>query len=227
MKRGLFAYFSILATGFVLSLKLPMASYYRLRVALRGCPTLFYRVLLVKEDVTLEALGALIAAAVGAPFEHQYVFRDKNYYYVPNDWLGSTEDPKDRDLATSLLRDTVMFAGRRLFFEYDTGDSWDFDITVGLTMVEKDHDPHYPEEEPGYCLAGKGAQIFEDHHYGFDRFIEGKRLKKDDLPWDYQITTLKAFLAPIDPILTTELMLDGVEMNRIVKEKYENPSGQA
>jgi|LAHS01.1.fsa_nt_gb hypothetical protein len=82
-----------------------MANYYRIRVASRDFPQSFFRVLLIKEDIPLARVGVIIASAVGASFEHMWLFADLDKQYLPEDWLEDYPPDKAVSFSKSYLKD--------------------------------------------------------------------------------------------------------------------------
>lgn len=170
-----------------------MANYYYIRLEDRDFPKLFFRVVLIREDLPLETVGAILASCIGSSFEHAWLFADKNRQYLPEEWIQDYPAEKAVSLRKKFIKDFCLKANRSFFFEYDTGDSWDYDCYLGTTLIER------KGMRKAYCLDGAGAQIFEDDHSGFIKLLSNKKLDDCDQPWDYSLTSKEAFLKKIDP----------------------------
>lgn len=174
--------------------------YYKIRVSSTDAPKRFYRIMYVRKDLYLSQLGYVVLIALGAEFEHMYMFRDKSNNYVDSSWLednfGFDCLPKDLDYEEYCIDDLELKADRAFRICYDTGDDWEFNIKVYKKEVD------LPEDYWGTVIEGKGDRIWEDNHYLFWQYLEkGSDALTDDeaRPWNvYEDDNLDSFDDSID-----------------------------
>ena len=127
-------------------------SVYQLKITLQGVskPPVWRRVL-VRADVTLRDVHAVIQQAMGWENCHMHVFSNgRQGYGSPDPELGHADDAKVR------LSHVLAKPGGRLRYTYDFGDDWEHDI-----VLEETRPPALGETYPS-CIAGKGACPPED-----------------------------------------------------------------
>lgn len=143
------------------SSKISQQKIFQLRVELEGAKPEINRVLLVRADIGLDLLHAILQIAVGWTNSHLHQFIvGQNRFSDPQFNLNEDlMDPSDfvYDESKELLASAVKNTGSQFTYEYDFGDSWNHRITIedivtddgGLTGFAK-------------CIGGKGACPPED-----------------------------------------------------------------
>ena len=137
---------------------------HQLKVTLRGVKPPVWRRIVVKSDVTLGELAALLEGAMGWLGGHLHAFDvDGTWYGMPDpDW-----ESDDLDESQYRLRDVLSGEGAKMRWDYDFGDGWEHDV-----VVEKIN-PVDPEVEYPVCLSGRRACPPEDcgGPHGYDRLL--------------------------------------------------------
>ena len=146
-------------------------------------PTRFYRQLLVRDGVNLVHVGSILCDALGATFEHNFLFHKDNVDYVPEVFLKDGEV----DGFVPMKNYTLNDLGETFTFEYDTKSGWEFNCRVYKKVDE------IGGSQAGYILDGKGQGIWENNIYSLLMYLEGKI--KDDtkeseeeglhFPWNF------------------------------------------
>ncbi|HOC69903.1 MAG TPA: plasmid pRiA4b ORF-3 family protein [Candidatus Hydrogenedentes bacterium] len=129
---------------------------YELMITLSDLP--IWRRVLVRGDMNLGLLHAIIQVAMGWTNSHLHQFIIKNKFYT--DLLTCDEldtDSENLDEEEAVLRVVAPKENTRFYYEYDFGDSWDHTITV-----EKIHKSTTPPKRVAECLDGSGACPPED-----------------------------------------------------------------
>lgn len=143
--------------------------YTKIKVLSKDDPKRFYRVLAIKDNPDLYTLGAIIGSSIGAWFEHLYYFRKGKSQFVPDIWLEDDFFFNDnKAMSDSHLSDL----GDKFIFEYDTGESWEFECKVLKSKYK--YDSRYDEPPLGLVLEGKGQGIFENDHHTLRRYLDGE-----------------------------------------------------
>ncbi len=173
--------------------------YRKVKVSCNDCPERFYRVFIVREDLNLQEVGALIIAYFQGVFEHMWVWRSKKYTYEDKTWLEDFPRKGNLDYALYQLGNCELNAASEITFEYDTGDGWEFTVKVDPEIEGHDFKTAYPRKSSvpwGILLEGKGECIWEDNRSLFNIFLEkGKLSKTYGVPW---IGNPKTFDDPLD-----------------------------
>lgn len=151
--------------------------YQKIRVTCKDCPKRFYRVMYVRKDLNLKQLGYVILKSLRSEFEHAYLFEDATQKYDPKEWIEMTPWGSDnKDMEKFTLAQLTLKSGNKFIMEYDTGEGWQFAITV------------YPDEKEiegenyGINTEAKGDRIWEDNRYLFSEFLSGDEI--EDAPWN-------------------------------------------
>lgn len=162
----------------------------------------FYRVFLVREDVSLPELGEFIVTIFGGTMEHFFLFHEQGIDYVDESWL------EECDEWVGYSDKSLLDLGDKFEFDYDTGDGWDFDCKVYKTEVIKEFEEEDEELWPfGFVLEGKGMGIWEDNISSLYAYLNGEIDKDFDgedeelcvyKPWNFEITKYSEFDDPID-----------------------------
>ena len=136
----------------------------------------FYRVLLVKPNISLVDLGCVILTSLRSDFSHCFYFKDKDKNYNPKVFM---EDfVRSNDL---LMNDyTLEDLHQKFDFFYDTGDGWQFNCEKGKGTVEYEPNLEQGENEDAILIEGKGIGIYEDDISALYAYLDGK-LKPDNL----------------------------------------------
>lgn len=158
----------------------------------------FYRVILVKGNPNLFQLGVILGTVVGAEFEHCFLItcKDENVSYVMSPFM---EEPLDgfKYLGHYYLSDLPD----NFTYEYDTGESWDFDCVCYKEKVE------LKANRAVIILEGKGQGIWEDNvgslHLLFDGKIDPNETEENDeiclyKPWNCKIQKFGDFDLPLN-----------------------------
>ena len=130
---------------------------YQLKIKLPNLPV--WRRLLVRGDVNIALLHAIIQVAMGWTNSHlhQFIIGKKSYSDPrTNDDIGFGETP-DLDEGKVTLLEVAPRERTKFIYEYDFGDSWEHYITV-----EKIHEPDAAHKGPVECLDGSHACPPED-----------------------------------------------------------------
>ena len=108
------------------------APMYQLKIELAGIAPPIWRRLLVRGDMNLGLLHAVIQVAMGWTNSHMHQFTIGNVRYSDpgmDDDMGPDETP-DRDEGKTALIEAVPQEKAELVYEYDFGDSWEHLVTV-------------------------------------------------------------------------------------------------
>jgi hypothetical protein len=126
---------------------------HRLKVSLRTVKPPVWRRIVVRSDITLNKLSAVLEAAMGWSGGHLHVFDVGGTRY-------GTPDPEwpDDDLDESSFRlgDVLPDVGSKLRWDYDFGDGWEHVVVVEEVAVAE------PDVDYPLCLAGRRACPPED-----------------------------------------------------------------
>ena len=127
---------------------------YQLKIELAGTEPPIWRRLLIRGDMNLALLHAVIQVAMGWTNSHLHQFTIGNVRYsdprMDHD-MGPDETP-DRDEGTTALIEAVPQEKAEFVYEYDFGDSWEHLITV-----EKIDNPDAASKGFAKCLDGSRA----------------------------------------------------------------------
>jgi hypothetical protein len=111
---------------------MPAAETYQLKVVLSDLKPAVWRRLLVRGDMNLGLLHAVIQVAMGWTNSHLHQFLVGDEYYSDPDFkLDAYSDERPiGDENRTLLTDVAPRKGDVLWYEYDFGDSWGHGIRV-------------------------------------------------------------------------------------------------
>jgi len=158
-----------------------------LHVVLRGSEPPIWRRLLIATDATLADLHAALQCVMGWNDAHLHAFRIGGVTYgVPSadDWAEVTDE------ATVTLADVLPPRGGSLLYEYDFGDGWEHEVTVGPAVVAA------TRAELPVCVAGERACPPEDCG-GIDGYADLLEALADPDHPDHG--ELAAWCGPFDP----------------------------
>ena len=196
--------------------------YTKIKVAFKEFPKRFYREMYVRSDLSLFKLGVCICCSLGAEFEHQFLFEDAERQYLPRDfeetWGNSVFMTKYG------LKDIVLDKKNRFTLTYDTGEDYEFVITV----LEKDVE--LKRRKPAIILKGAGDRIWEDNISTLYAYLSGEldgEISESDeengiyMPWNvYEGYKLKDFDSPFDVKDANYLIAGQVEITIEQLEDY-------
>lgn len=129
---------------------------YQLKVTLPGLPV--WRRLLVRGDMSLGLLHAVIQVAMGWTNSHLHQFTiGKNRYSAPETFEDFGFGEPDLNEEKAVLMELAPRAKMKFVYEYDFGDSWEHCIAV-----EKILEPDTASKGVAECLDGACACPPED-----------------------------------------------------------------
>lgn len=143
-------------------------NYKKLKVTDKYFPKRFYRVIAIREDISLIKLGHIIGESINCWFEHGFLFKSEVGTFVPTVWL---EDDSPFDYYLPLNKYNLSTLGDSFTFEYDTGEGYEFDCK--LMKTEYKYGDEY-ENPLAFVIEGKGQGIFENDHGTLNRYLEGE-----------------------------------------------------
>jgi hypothetical protein len=134
--------------------KIKIAPMYQLKIELAGTKPPIRRRLLVRGDMTLDLLHAVIQLAMGWTNSHLHqFFIGKERYSDPRVGDGMDfDETHDHDETKTVLAEAVPQPKTQFGYEYDFGDSWEHVITV-----EKIHELGADVQDFAQCLDGARA----------------------------------------------------------------------
>ena len=196
--------------------------YTKIKVAFKEFPKRFYREMYVRSDLSLFKLGVCICCSLGAEFEHYFLFEDAERQYIPRDfeelWGNNVFMTKYN------FKDIVLDNKNRFTLTYDTGEDYEFVITV----LEKDVD--LKRRKPAIILKGAGDRIWEDNISTLYAYLsgelDGELFENDEengiyMPWNvYEGYKLKDFDRPFD--VKADDYLIGEQVEYTIDELEEN-----
>lgn len=178
--------------------------YTKIKVTSQDDAKRFNRTIAITGDPDLYRLGVIIGLSVKAWFEHCWLFETQNprITYLFDDWddYGFYSSKK---LSESHLSDL----GEKFTYEYDTGESYDFDCKIlkskFIIKENQVEDNTYPE---ALVIKGKGQGIFENDHMTLWKLFDGKldpestgnEEEMDYLPMNMHFEKFGDFDNPID-----------------------------
>jgi len=140
--------------------------YKKIKLSFIGAKSRFNRTVLVASDINLVKLGCVFCTALGAEFEHNFLFETKEYSYLPDSFIKEGLFIRACDLP--MKNYTLKDLGATFTFEYDTGEGWDFECKVSNKDETKDGN------RIAYLDNGKGQGIWEDNSYSLRMYLAGK-----------------------------------------------------
>lgn len=163
--------------------------YRMIQVSCTDCPKRFYRVFYVRENLSLNQIGALIVGYFQGMFEHMWLWRSQNHRYQDKTWLEDFTLEGDLDYDQYTLSTCELNASSKITFAYDTGDGWEFTVKVYKKTMIREFDPKNRDVfiPWGILVEGQGQSIWEDYRLAFQTFlIKGKLIKKYGTPWSVE-----------------------------------------
>nr|MCR5097183.1 plasmid pRiA4b ORF-3 family protein [Erysipelotrichaceae bacterium] len=166
---------------------------------------------LVRNDTSLYELGVILGTALGAEFEHMFLFRSGKRSFCDPTWI-------DRKSDYSYFNKSLKDLGKKFTFIYDTGDDWEFEGSV------KEEDIEMNAKDIAFLIEGNGQGIWEDNKYNLMRYLDGEiDLDTDEedekrgiyFPWNYEIEKFSDFDTNYDLIAEQEDFSDIVEDNLV------------
>lgn len=192
--------------------------YRKIKVSSAICPDRFYRVMYVDENQSLFRIGVEILIALQSEFEHMFLWMDRDRMYVDSSWLEEPFNGREPvDYKKFTLKDTCLFSDNTLTFEYDTGESWMFQVKVYKETKEI-------ESEIGAVVTeAVGDKIWEDCRYAFEHYIFNIPYREDEnpeeyFPWNLMGDSLESFDEEIKPEFLNELL---EETDGIIEEVFD------
>jgi hypothetical protein len=132
---------------------------YQLKIVLDGPKPTIWRRLLVRSDMTLDLLHAVLQLAMGWTNSHlHHFFIGKERFCDPR--IDADMDPDEtpgHNEAKTVLAKVVPQVKTQFTYEYDFGDSWEH-----IILVERIHEPDANVREFAQCLDGARACPPED-----------------------------------------------------------------
>jgi len=136
----------------------------QLKVTLLGVSPPIWRRLVVPGDTTLAKLHVILQVAMGWEDYHLHCFRIGKLRYGPADYEDVMADEIDERTVTLA---EAFGQGRKGFYDYDFGDSWEHEIVLEKTTSTE-------PQQTAVCLAGKRACPPEDSGgvWGYANLLE-------------------------------------------------------
>ncbi len=145
--------------------------YTQIRMNDMDVPDRFNRLIAIKGDPNLYELGAILGLSVNADFSHCYMFMKSKLgtQYIPDLWFD-TPFPHFDDVPMSKVH--LSDLKDHFIYEYDTGESFDFDCKVFKRKIEyfQNDSDEYPV---AFVIKGKGQGIFENGHGILWEYFDG------------------------------------------------------
>lgn len=198
--------------------------YSQIKVSFKKDPQRFNRVIAIQGNPTLYELGVIIGKSVNAWFELFFLFKcsKQHKFYVPDNWVDGDfeEDVPLSKYHLSDLEDTF-------FYEYDTGEGYDFDCKKLKRKINLEPDEDEPEIF-AFVVKGVGQGIFENDIYTLYRYLDGEidpsSYEESEEPWqnlpmNMDFDTYGDFDQPLD---LEEYIYDKDEIDYIVKAYTES-----
>lgn len=188
--------------------------YKEISVALKEFKDRLNRTVLVREDVSLFELGVVLCTALGAEFEHMFLFRSGKRNFCDPAWIDGRKE-------YSYYNKSIKDLGKKFTFIYDTGDDWEFDGSV------KDENIEMNSNDIAFLIDGNGQGIWEDNKYNLMRYLDGEIDPDTDeedeerdiyFPWNYEIERFSDFDNDFDLIAEQEDFSNLVEDNLVELE---------
>lgn len=166
--------------------------YYPVRISFHEVKGLITRNLLIRADLNLMEVGAILVASIGAAFEHMWLFRDRDFQYVDRSWIDDFPMFNYRDYELYTLADLHLTKAGKCSFTYDTGDDYTFDVFVKEPILKAGR-------QVAYVLKGKGAFILEDNIMMLYDYVENGTPIDFDQVWfcPYPVSTMEEYLGPL------------------------------
>jgi len=186
--------------------------YKKVKISFMYAKSRFNRTILVESDINLVKLGSIFCTALGAEFEHNFLFYKGRTSYEPDVFMTEfVWDPKHQ---LPMKNYTLKDLGEKFKFTYDTGDGWDFECVVS------DKEEEIKDGKIAYLLKGKGQGIWEDNIGSLMMYLQGdidpnctEENEDEGLykPWNFYIERFGDFDTAFDLADEQELFSDIVE----------------
>lgn len=142
---------------------------YMLKIAIEGLPV--WRRVVVREDINLGLLHAVIQVVMGWTNSHLHQFIIEDIFYM-NPRMNedmSFDDAPIYDEGKTRLMDVVKRARSKFIYEYDFGDSWMHSISVEKIIAPEAATKYFAE-----CIGGEKACPPDDcgGPYGYEELLE-------------------------------------------------------
>ncbi len=170
--------------------------YTRIRASFCEHKDRFYRVLLVRNDISLMELGFVLGTAFHASFEHLFLFESNDICYVPKEFM-TFPSTSYRGMDAYCMKDLES----PFRYVYDAGDNWDFEVRILPDPEEID------SNDLAFLVDGRGQGIWEDRSVTVRALLDGKvspDLSQDDeehgilFPWNFRVERLGDFEKPLN-----------------------------
>ncbi len=141
----------------------------QLKVTLKNFNPAIWRRILVKSDVTLGTLHAIIQMVMGWSGGHMHQFilgKRPNLLFIGSPEGFDDGEMENEDEAT--VSQVLPAAKSKMVYEYDFGDGWEHEIVLEK-IVQAEKGVYYPQ-----CLAGENACPPDDVGgvWGYGDFLE-------------------------------------------------------
>ena len=149
-------------------------AYLKIEVALKGVSKRVYRDFYVKDDILLEEFGIKVLSTFNVQFEHCFLFSlgAKKEYVLP-EWLEEYPDFYAGTYKGMKLLDMPRDDKNRFVLEYDTGEGYEFNVTISDEKIDK-----ITSKENMVCIGGRGEGIFENDRYLLTLFLKLNSMEK-------------------------------------------------
>lgn len=185
--------------------------YRKITVRFKDEPKRFYRQMYIRQDLDLFTLGVAILTALGATFEHYFMYIAGRKRYLP-------ENFEEYDIEEEVFMSNFFLLDlpQKFLLEYDTGDGWDFEVSVSPTPYV------IRSREFAMIIKGAGQGIWEDNicalYAYFSGRVNGETVAEDeDLgvypPWNFSIEKYSDFDNPLDIDALNDTLQDEIIEN--------------
>lgn len=114
-----------------------MPKYYNVRIELEGIEPAIYRQILIDPDIKLSQFHKIIQSLFDWTNSHPHQFFASNTYYV-NPRIVPIDSPNMINYGKLKLSDILYPRRKKIYYEYDFGDSWIHLITLkGVQELEE------------------------------------------------------------------------------------------
>ena len=148
--------------------------YYKLKVSLNGYEDRFNRILLFKQNSTLDDLAFTVLSTFNTLYYHMYSFKDdKNVYECEISYQEAKQyNYPDIGLQTySITLDQLIIKNNKFLMIYDFGTNYEFVIEI-LEEIELKELYKVPR-----VIEGVGYGIVEDDKTSLENYLNNKKLK--------------------------------------------------
>lgn len=142
---------------------------YQLKITLRDFKPVIWRRVLVRSDITLGTLHAIIQMVMGwnGGHLHQFILGKRPNLIFIGSPMGF-DDGEMQDEDDAILSQVLPAAKSKMIYEYDFGDGWEHEIVLEK-IVPAEQGVYYPQ-----CLAGEKACPPDDVGgvWGYANFLQ-------------------------------------------------------